>query len=409
MYTKLHAHFIDTPRGQEAESILLSCVHCGFCNATCPTYQELGDEREGPRGRIYLIKQLLEKGQATENTRKHLDSCLNCRSCETTCPSGVSYGRLVDIGKEIVEEQQIRPVHERLMRWSIRQVLPFRKRFTPLLRIGQFVRPLLPTSIKRIVPLKKPVLSWPQKKHKRQMLVLGGCAQPGATPNTNAAASRVLDTMGISLVDMPKAGCCGAVSYHLSEPDEAMGFMRRNIDAWWPAIEGGAEAIVITASGCGPMIKDYGEQLKLDPDYAEKAKQVSFLAKDISEVISLQDIERMDLNVDSLTTAVHCPCSLQHGLNLPNKVEQLLEVAGVKVTATKEKHLCCGSAGTYSILQGEMSQRLLTNKLKALNVNNPDRIVTSNIGCQLHLATRSEVPVLHWIELIEQGLQPADR
>lgn len=405
MYTKLHDHFKDTPRGQEAESILLSCVHCGFCNATCPTYQELGDEREGPRGRIYLIKQLLEVGEATENTRKHLDSCLNCRSCETTCPSGVAYGRLVDIGKEIVEEQQTRPTHEQLLRWAIRQILPFRQRFTPLLRIGQFLRPLLPPSIKRKVPPKIAQMSWTQKKHNRQMLVLGGCAQPGATPNTNAAASRVLDRLGISLVDMPTAGCCGAVSYHLSEPAEAMDFMRKNIDAWWPAITAGAEAIVITASGCGPMIKDYGEQLKLDPDYAEKARRVSDLAKDISEVISLQDIERLDLTVDSSKTAVHCPCSLQHGLNLPNKVEQLLEVAGVVVTATKDKHLCCGSAGTYSILQGEMSQQLLVNKLEALTIDNPERIVTSNVGCQLHLATRSEVPVLHWIELIEQGLQ----
>lgn len=407
MYTKLHAHFKNAPRAQEAESILLNCVHCGFCNATCPTYQETGDEREGPRGRIYLIKQLLETGEATENTRKHLDSCLNCRSCETTCPSGVTYGRLVDIGKEIVEEQQTRPVHERLLRWTIRQILPFPKRFTPLLRVGQLVRPLLPTPLKRKVPPKKAVLSWPPKKHERHMLVLGGCAQPGATPNTNAAASRVLDRMGISLVDMPAAGCCGAVSYHLSEPAEAKDFMRRNIDAWWPAIESGAEAIVITASGCGPMIKDYGEQLKQDPVYADKAKKVSALAKDISEIISLQDIEGLDLKVDNLTTAVHCPCSLQHGLNLPDKVEQLLDVAGVVVTATKEKHLCCGSAGTYSILQGEMSQQLLGNKLKALNIDNPDRIVTSNIGCQLHLATRSEIPVLHWIELIEQGLPPS--
>jgi len=352
---------------------------------------------------------MLEEGHATENTRNHLDRCLNCRSCETTCPSGVEYGRLVDLGKEIAEEQQARVFPERVTRWGIRQVLPFRKRFTFLLRLGQLVRPILPTSLKIKVPIKTPRLSWPTQSHERRMLVLGGCAQPGATPNTNSAAARVLNQLGIQLVDISSAGCCGAVSYHLSEPLEAMEFMRKNIDAWWPAIEAGVEAIVVTASGCAPMVKDYGEQLKLDPVYAEKAKRVSELAKELSEILSLSDIEQLNLDIDNVKTVVHCPCSLQHGLKNPDKVDQLLERAGVSLAAARDKHLCCGSAGTYSILQPEMSKRLLDKKLEALNVNQPERIVTANVGCQLHLSSQSKIPVLHWIEVIEQGLKKSER
>ncbi len=404
MQTDLHPNFKNTPEGEEAEAILRSCVHCGFCTATCPTYQELGDERDGPRGRIYLIKQLLETGEATEKTRTHMDRCLTCRSCETTCPSGVEYGRLADIGKQIIERQQTRPMPERMMRWGLRKILPYQRRFTALLRLGQWLRPLMPAQLKEKIPPMVASRRWPQASHDRVMLVLAGCTQPGTTPNTNIAAARVLDRLGVSLVEAPKAGCCGALSYHLSEHDEGLGFMRANIDAWWPQIEQGAEAIVVTASGCGTMVKDYGTLLKADAVYAEKARRVSELARDLSEVISVGDITRLKITTDGLKTAIHCPCSLQHALALPDQLEKLLGAAGFDMARTADKHLCCGSAGTYSLLQPAMSSKLLDNKLDALTVDSPDRIVTANVGCQLHLGSRSQVPVQHWIELVEQGM-----
>ncbi len=404
MQTNLHPSFKNTVVGVEAEEILRSCVHCGFCTATCPTYQEISDERDGPRGRIYLIKQLLETGSATEKTRDHLDKCLSCRSCETTCPSGVKYARLADLGKEIIEEQQTRPLQERLVRWTLRQVLPYRHRFTALLRVGQLFRPIMPTVIKRKIPFRVKSTPWPTTTQSRTMLLLAGCAQPGATPNTNAAAARVLDKLGVTLKEAPKAGCCGAVSYHLSKHEEGLNFMRNNIDAWWPEIQAGAEAIIITASGCGAMVQDYGELLKDDDQYASKAKRISELSKDLSEVVTVAEIKKLSFKESKTTTAVHCPCSLQHALKLPDSVEPLLAAAGLATTKTKDKHLCCGSAGTYSILQPKLSAKLLDNKLKALSIESPDRIVSANVGCQLHLGTKSEVPVQHWIELIDESL-----
>ncbi|MGB5854324.1 MAG: glycolate oxidase subunit GlcF [Oceanisphaera sp.] len=401
MRTQINVKYLDHPDIQEADSILRSCVHCGFCTATCPTYQELGDERDGPRGRIYLIKQLLETGDITEKSQTHLDRCLTCRSCETTCPSGVKYGRLAEIGRGIMEEQLERPFKQKLARWLIRKVLPYSSRFGPLLRLGQIGRPLLPAALKAKVPEKQSAGSWPAPHHARRMLVLGGCAQPSATPNTNAAAARVLDKLGISLLVAPKAGCCGAVSYHLSAHEEGLDFMRRNIDAWWPHIEAGVEAIVISASGCGSMVKEYGEKLSQDSEYAAKAQRVSELAKDLGEVLIKEDLGQLQLQAKGLKTAVHCPCSLQHAQQLGGQVEQILQQAGIELTHTKDGHLCCGSAGTYSILQPELSQTLLTNKLEALTIDNPEQIVTANVGCQLHLGSKSPVPVKHWIELLD--------
>jgi glycolate oxidase iron-sulfur subunit len=404
LQTSLHPSFKETEQGREADAILRSCVHCGFCNATCPTYQELGDERDGPRGRIYLIKQLLEEGAATEKTRLHLDRCLNCRSCETTCPSGVQYGRLVDIGKHVIEQQQRRPLQQRLLRWGIRRVLPYRNRFTALLRLGQFFRPVLPAGIRAQIPLRRSTSSWPSNRHPRLMLALAGCAQPGATPNTNAAAAIVLDQLGITLIEEPAAGCCGAVSYHLSEHDESLGFMRRNIDSWWPTIEAGAEALVVTASGCGTTVKEYGHLLRNDPQYAEKARRIGELAKDLSEVLIVEDLSSLSLKSDPAKTAVHCPCSLQHGQQLPDSVEGILRKSGFNLVETADKHLCCGSAGTYSILQPKMSQKLLNNKVRALMIDNPERIVTANIGCQLHIESVATVPVQHWIEVLAERI-----
>jgi glycolate oxidase iron-sulfur subunit len=392
-----------TPEGQEAEEILRACVHCGFCTATCPTYQELFDERDGPRGRIYLIKQLLETGEVSERSRVHLDRCLTCRSCETTCPSGVKYGRLVDIGRGLVEQQTRRPAKQRLLRWGLRTLLPYPSRFGPLMRIGQRLRPLLPADLRRKVPPVRRASPWPQQRHARVMLALAGCAQSVATPNTNAAAARVLDRLGITLVEAPDAGCCGAVSYHLSAHDEGLDFMRRNIDAWWPAIEAGCEAIVMTASGCGAMVQEYGHLLRHDPAYADKARRVSELTRDIGQVLLGEDLSRLGLAQQTERVAVHCPCTLQHAMKQGGVVEEVLRRAGFTLAKTRDNHLCCGSAGTYSILQPALSQRLLNNKLMALTEDDPQRIVTSNIGCQLHLETRAALPVQHWIELLDQS------
>ncbi|BBB30437.1 glycolate oxidase subunit GlcF [Neptunomonas japonica] len=405
MKTDLIPHYQDFPQGQDAEKILRSCVHCGFCNATCPTYQELNDERDGPRGRIYLIKQLLEGGEVTEKTRTHLDRCLTCRSCETTCPSGVQYGRLIDFGRAEIEKKLERPFNQKLMRWALRQVLPYSQRFGPLLKVGQVLRPILPEAIKTKMPPKREVNSpWPLKRHARVMLALAGCAQPSTTPNTNISTARVLDKLGITLIEEPKAGCCGAVSYHLGAHDEGLDFMRRNIDAWWPAVEGGVEAIVMTASGCGAMLQDYGYALRHDAGYADKAAKISELTKDISEVLQAEDLTQLFFRADksSEKVAVHCPCTLQHAMQQGGVVESILQQAGIELARTKDKHLCCGSAGTYSILQPEMSQKLLSNKLDALTGEQPSLIVTSNVGCQLHLESKSKVPVQHWIELLDR-------
>ncbi|SFR57782.1 glycolate oxidase iron-sulfur subunit [Marinobacter daqiaonensis] len=403
MQTNLVQQFKNTPEGEEAEAILRSCVHCGFCTATCPTYQELGDERDGPRGRIYLMKMFLEGEETTEKTRTHLDRCLTCRACETTCPSGVQYGRLVDISRGLMEERLPRPARERWLRWGLTRVLPNRRLFGLLLRTGQLLRPMVPEPLRTKIPPRKQASPWPSGSHNRRVLALAGCAQPSATPNTNAAAARVLDRLGITMVEAPQAGCCGAVNYHLGQHDDGLNQMRRNIDAWWPAIQDGAEAIVMTASGCGAMVQDYGHALKDDPAYAEKARRVSGLTVDIGTFMLGEDLGKLKLEGNAGKVAFHCPCTLQHAMKQSGVVEQVLEKAGVPMAATTDKHLCCGSAGTYSILQPEMSQRLLTNKLEALTIDQPDEIVTANVGCQLHLETRSPVPVRHWIELLDRA------
>ena len=401
MQTNLVQQFANTAEGQEAESILRACVHCGFCTATCPTYQELNDERDGPRGRIYLMKMFLEGEEVTEKSREHLDRCLTCRSCETTCPSGVKYGRLVDISRGLMEKEMPRPPKERWIRWTLGRFIPNRRLFGFFLRLGQFFKPVLPGALGAKVPPKKKASPWPTASHDRIVLALAGCAQPSATPNTNAAAARVMDKLGITMVEAPEAGCCGAVNHHLSEHEVALNAMRRNIDAWWPAIDAGAEAIVMTASGCGAMVQDYGHLLKDDPVYAQKAQKVSELCTDIGAFLLQQDLGKLTPSPNAGKVAIHCPCTLQHAMQQSGVVDQVLRKAGIDLAQTKDKHLCCGSAGTYSILQPEMSQRLLKNKLEALTIDKPDRIVTANIGCQMHLETKSQVPVQHWIELLD--------
>jgi glycolate oxidase iron-sulfur subunit len=406
MQTRISAPFLQTSQGQEADRILRACVHCGFCTATCPTYQLLGDELDGPRGRIYLIKQMLEGNGVSHKTQSHLDRCLTCRSCETTCPSGVQYGRLVDIGRELVEERVSRPLWTSMKRTLLRKLLPYPGRVAPLLVIGRLLKPLLPTGLGRKLPVRQngQSRSRPVTTHPRRMLLLEGCVQSVATPATNAAAARVLDKLGIQLVSPKGAGCCGAVSQHLAAPAEAHDFIRRNIDAWWPHIEAGAEAILISASGCGAMIKEYGHLLKNDPDYADKAARVAALAKDIGELLRDEPLPLERIQLKHKHIAFHSPCTLQHGQRLDGVVEGILRKAGFKLSPVADAHLCCGSAGTYSILQPELSQRLLHNKLATLEADTPELIATANVGCQLHLASQAGRPVKHWIELLDEAL-----
>jgi glycolate oxidase iron-sulfur subunit len=402
MQTALADFIRDTPLGREADAILRTCVHCGFCNATCPTYQLLGDELDGPRGRIYLIKQALEGHAPTRKTLTHLDRCLTCRNCETTCPSGVRYGALVDIGRELIERQVRRPWPERFLRGALRAVIPHPRRFASLLRIGQLFRPLLPRGLKRSIPDRQRAAPWPGAAHTRRMLVLEGCVQPALAPNINVAAARVLDRLDITLVAADGAGCCGAAAHHTSGVEEGLAAARRNIDAWWPHIEAGAEAIVMTASGCGVHVKGYGRHLKDDPAYAAKAARISALTRDLGEILANEDLSKLKAGVrPGLRVAFQSPCSLQHGQKLSGVVEKILRDLGVTLTPVPEAHLCCGSAGTYSILQRALSQQLLERKLGALQSGQPDVIATANVGCFAHLQTRATVPVKHWIELLD--------
>lgn len=387
----------------EADAILRSCVHCGFCTATCPTYQLLGSELDGPRGRIYLIKDLLEGEPVTDKTRLHLDRCLTCRSCETTCPSGVRYGRLVEIGRNLVEAKTERPWGERLLRRALLQVLPETRRFRLALQAGRLVKPLLPPSLRKKLPARKRAGARPTTRHARRMLTLEGCVQPLTAPNTNAAAARVLDRLGISLLSIERAGCCGAVNQHLSDPETARQRMRNNIDAWWPDIEDGAEAIVLTASACGLMVKEYGEVLKDDPNYAGKALHISNMARDLSEVLRDEDLSGFKHIGKGRKVAYHSSCTLQHGQQLGGAVEAILQRCGYELTPVPDGHLCCGAAGTYTILQPELSQQLLHNKLGALQGGAPEVIATANVGCQLHLESEAEIPVKHWIELLDEA------
>ncbi|KGU82551.1 glycolate oxidase subunit GlcF [Pseudomonas mediterranea] len=404
MQTTLSEEARRLPRAEEAESILRTCVHCGFCNATCPTYQLLGDELDGPRGRIYLIKQVLEGNPATTKTQQHLDRCLSCRNCETTCPSGVDYHNLLDIGRAVVDAAVERPLGQRLLREGLRAVVPNPRLFKGLVSGGRVFRPWLPDTLRGKVPRQVPAAKpRPVSRHARQVLMLEGCVQPSLSPNTNAAASRVLDRLGISVTPVAEAGCCGAVDYHLDAQAVGLDRARRNIDAWWPCIENGAEAIVQTASGCGAFIKDYGHLLGSDPAYAEKAKKVSALAKDLVEVLREEPLEKLSIHSDQ-RLAFHCPCTLQHAQKLGGAVEAVLTKLGFNLTPVPDGHLCCGSAGTYSITQPELSRQLRDNRLNALESGRPDVIVTANIGCQSHLDGAGRTPVRHWIEWVEAAL-----
>jgi glycolate oxidase iron-sulfur subunit len=407
MQTALPEQIRNTSWGREADRILRACVHCGFCTATCPTYQLLGDELDGPRGRIYQIKQVLEGQPAGEHVRLHLDRCLTCRACETTCPSGVEYGRLLDIGRREVERQAPRPVLQRWQRRLLLGVLPHPRRFGPLLRLGRWMRPLLPAGLRGKVPAAQPAGRWPTARHPRRMLVLDGCVQPSAAPQIDAAAARVLDRLGISLAPAPGAGCCGAVAHHLNAEEQALATARRNIDAWLPALEQGAEALVVTASGCAVHLKEYAHLLRDDPAYADKAARVTAAIRDLVEVVEQEDLAALGRDDSNQPLAFHAPCTLQHGERLPGRVEALLQRLGFQLTVVPDAHLCCGSAGTYSILQPELSGQLRERKLAALHSGQPHRIATANIGCLLHLGEGAAAPVVHWVQLLDELPGPA--
>ena len=415
MQTKLSPEFKNTAEGLEAEAILRKCVHCGFCTATCPTYQLLGDELDGPRGRIYLIKQMLEGEVPTRKTQMHLDRCLTCRNCETTCPSGVQYGHLIDIGRKLVDERVPRPAAEKALRWALKEGLPS-PLFAPAMKLGQAVRGLLPASLQAKVPARQSAGTRPTRSHARKVLMLEGCVQPAMQPNINSATARVLDAAGIQTVVAVKAGCCGAVKFHLNDHDGGKQEMRRNIDAWWPHIEksdssAGVEALVMNASGCGVTVKDYGHILRDDPLYAEKAARISALTRDLSELLpELVNLLKDQVSAKAGQIAFHPPCTLQHGQQLRGGVEKHLGDLGFQIkVASCEAHLCCGSAGTYSVLNPEIAYQLRDRKLENLSEMSPEVIVSANIGCITHLQSGTATPVRHWVELLDDALTPVSQ
>ena len=407
MQTRLAAEYQGSADGAAAEAILRKCVHCGFCTATCPTYQLLGDELDSPRGRIYLIKQVLEGEAPSAKTQLHLDRCLTCRSCETTCPSGVEYGHLVDIGRKLVDAKVPRSRPQRALRWALKEGITS-PLFAPAMKLGQALRGLLPPALKSKVPARQGSGNWPSQEHRRKVLLLAGCVQPAMLPNINSATARVLDAAGIQSVVARGAGCCGAVRYHLNDQEGGKQQMRTNIDAWWPHVEAGVEAIVMNASGCGVTVKDYGHALQDDPVYAQRATRISALTRDLSELLpDLAQALAGRLSVASGSIAWHPPCTLQHGQQLRGGVEKHLAAMGFSIAlAPSEPHLCCGSAGTYSVLQSEIAYQLRDRKLGALAELKPHTIVSANVGCITHLQSGTSTPVRHWIELLDDALAP---
>ena len=409
MQTTLAPHYQNTAEGREAEAILRNCVHCGFCTATCPTYQLLGDELDGPRGRIYLIKQVFEGQTPTRKTQVHLDRCLTCRNCESTCPSGVQYGHLIDLGRKVVDAQVPRPFMEKVVRTALKEGLPSPV-FGPAMKLGQLVRELLPASLKNKVPEARDAGVWPTRTHERKVLMLAGCVQPAMSPNINTATARVLDAAGLQTVVAAKAGCCGAVRFHMNDHDGGQADMRANIDAWWPHVEAGVEAIVMNASGCGVMVKDYGHVLKDDPLYADKAARISALTRDLSELLpmlvpALKPQVESSLAARTGQLAFHPPCTLQHGQKLRGGVEQHMAELGFAIQVVRcEPHLCCGSAGTYSVLNPALATELRDRKLGHLAELAPQAIVSANIGCITHLQSGTPTPVRHWVEVLDEVL-----
>ena len=417
MHTDLAPEYQNSADAKAAAAILRKCVHCGFCTATCPTYQLLGDELDGPRGRIYLMKAVLEGATPTRKTQIHLDRCLTCRSCESTCPSGVHYGELLDIGRKLVEARVPRPLGEQALRWALKEGIPS-PLFAPAIKLGQMLRPLLPDALKAKVPARQDAGDWPGRVHARKVLLLAGCVQPAMAPNINSATARVLDAAGVQCLIAPKAGCCGAVKFHLNDQEGGKAQMRANVDAWWPHVQGSVEAILMNASGCGVTVKEYGHLLKDDPIYAAKAARISELTQDLSEwlpEISACLSGKLDAHsvAQAGSVAFHPPCTLQHGQQLRGGVEKYLQALGFNIKVTgAEAHLCCGSAGTYSIINPVLSRELRDRKLGHLQATfagtAPDLIVSANMGCITHLQSGTSTPVRHWVEVLDEALPQAN-
>ena len=400
MQTELADFAKARPEHRELENILRACVHCGFCNATCPTYQLLGDELDGPRGRIYLLKQMLEGAPVSGLTQRHLDRCLSCRSCETTCPSGVRYGRLLDLGRVMVESRVRRPWLDRLRRKMMLEVFPYASRFDLLLRLGWLLKPVLPRVLRQKLPVRQEQKAWPPADRARKMLIFSGCVQESLRSSIDFAAASVLHELDISLLRVEATGCCGALNYHLSDHERALALARSNIDACWPYVGQGAEAVVMTSSACALMVKEYARLLQHERHYAEKAQRIAAMTRDLSEILAGEDLSRFYRDRQT-KVAFQSPCTLQHGQKLSGCVEAILEKAGYRLTAVANAHLCCGSAGVYALLQPDLAERLRHDKLQALQLGEPDIIATANIGCLNHLQSASATQVKHWIELLQ--------
>ncbi len=429
MQTSLSAEFQNTAPGRQAEKILRACVHCGLCNATCPTYELLGDERDSPRGRIYQMKQLFEGHAVSRSLRLHLDRCLRCRACETTCPSGVQYNTLLELSHATLDRKLPRSLGDRMRRRALGRFIANGTGFARLLRLGWRCRRLLPTAVRRWLPPQpspQPNLNpapagtkWPPRRHARKMIALAGCVQSAATPNTNLAAARVLDRLGISLFEVGAARCCGAAQLHTGghtggEP-AGLAAARALIDQWLPHLQSGAEAIVMTASGCGLTIKEYPQWFANEPAYREKARQISAKTLDLSEVVARElphDYAPARRQESPRKVAFHAPCTLQHGQRTRGVVEAMLTRGGYTLCEVRDAHLCCGAAGTYSILQPKLAAQLRQNKQAALAASGAQVVCTANVGCQMHLGmnftqgTNSTQSVVHWIELLERVLPP---
>ncbi len=409
METHLADWIRNTPDGAEADSILRTCVHCGFCNATCPTYQLLGDELDGPRGRIYQIKQVLEGAPPGPSTQLHLDRCLTCMNCETTCPSGVRYGRLLDIGREVVDGRVRRPLLQRLQRAMIRGGITRHWIFDNAVAVGRALRSILPPQLRAKLPVRRAAAAWPKRTHARRVLLLKGCVQPALMPSIDAATWRVLDALGVQATIVARSGCCGAIHFHLDAQAQARDAARRNIDAWWPQLEHGVEAIVINASGCCAMLKDYAHLLRDDAAYAEKARRIAAMTRDLSEFLhgqrdELARLVRLAPDSALRRVAFHPPCTLQHTQKIRGVVEGILTALGAELVPVADTHLCCGSAGTYSLLQPVLSTELRDRKIADLQRARPAMILSANIGCLMQLESAAQIPVRHWIEWVDQIL-----